>query len=200
MSIQEVIKMGHPTLRLKAQPVPLEEIQTEAFRSLVNDMFETMEEQEGIGIAAPQINVSKQVAIVGIPTDNPRYEEQMDEQEGDEEEDPFEAIVIINPVIKPQGDTILGFWEGCLSVPGLRGYVERPDHIITEFYDMEGKKQELELKGFPAIVFQHECDHLEGKLYVDRITDITKLSYIDEYMEYIEESDEMEEEQESDDQ
>lgn len=179
MAIKEVIRMGHPTLRLQAQAVDLAEIQTDAFRELVQDMFDTMNEQEGIGIAAPQINVSKQVAIVGIPADNPRYEDEI------EEEDAFEALVVINPVITVQGDETQGHWEGCLSVPGLRGYVERPNNITVDYYDLEGQKQQLSLEGFPATVFQHECDHLEGKLYVDHIKDMKQLSYLDEFVEYI---------------
>lgn len=180
MAIKEVIRMGHPTLRLKAQPVDLTEIQTDEFKQLIQDMFDTMNEQEGIGIAAPQINVSKQVAIVGIPSDNPRYEDELEDAED------FEALVVINPTIKPQGSDIQGHWEGCLSVPGLRGYVERPNNITVDFYDLDGQKQQLSLEGFPATVFQHECDHLEGKLYVDHIKDMTKLSYIEEYMEFAE--------------
>jgi peptide deformylase len=170
MAVKEVIRMGHPTLREVAQKVSLEEINTPEFKSLIQDMFETMDEQDGIGIAAPQINVKKQVAIVGIIN------------EGDE----IDAMVVINPVITPLTEDLSGNWEGCLSVPGLRGYVERPDHIKVQFLDLEGVEHNMEFTGFPAIVFQHECDHLEGKLYVDRIKDPTKLSYLEEYSEFIE--------------
>ncbi len=171
MAVKEVIRMGHPTLREVAEEVSVEEISTPEFRSLIQDMFETMDEQEGIGIAAPQINVKKQVAIVGIIN----------------EDDEIDALVVINPKITPLTKELAGNWEGCLSVPGLRGYVERPDHIKVQFLDLEGKENNMEFSGFPAIVFQHECDHLEGKLYVDRIKDPTKLSYLEEYCEFIEE-------------
>lgn len=180
MAVREVLKMGHPTLRVKAQPISQEEILSTEFKELVADMFETMEAEDGIGIAAPQIGVSKQVAIVGVPKDNPRYPEV-------EEEDPevdFDILVVINPTITVIDATKSGFWEGCLSVPGLRGYVERPSKIKVEFTDMEGKPQVQEVSGFAATVFQHELDHLDGVLYVDHVEDKTKLAFIDEYLEF----------------
>jgi peptide deformylase len=188
MAVREVIKMGHPTLRVKAEPVPAEEIQTEEFKALVQDMFETMEAEEGIGIAAPQIGISKQVAIVGVPKENPRYPE----VEEDEEDFGFDILVVINPKITVLDEEKMGFWEGCLSVPGLRGYVERPKKIKVEFLDLEGNEQTIEASGFGATVFQHEIDHLDAVLYVDRVEDKTKLAFIDEYMKYIEPDEEEE--------
>jgi peptide deformylase len=180
MAVREVLKMGHPTLRVKANPIPLEEIQSREFRNLIQDMFETMEKEEGIGIAAPQIGISKQVAIVGVPKDNPRYPETPES----EEDDDFDILVVINPKVTVMDETPSGFWEGCLSVPGLRGYVERPSKIKVEFTDLEGEAQVMEVSGFGATVFQHELDHLDGVLYVDRVSDITKLSYMEEYLEF----------------
>ena len=181
MAVREVIKMGHPTLRVKATPVDPEEIQTPEFKQLVADMFETMEAEDGIGIAAPQIGISKQVAIVGIPKDNPRYPE----VETDEDEEPdFDILVVINPTVTVIDEAKSGFWEGCLSVPGLRGYVERPSKIKVDFTDMDGKQHSKEVDGFAATVFQHELDHLDGILYVDRVEDKTKLAFIDEYLEF----------------
>ena len=174
MAVREVIKMGHPTLRKVAEPVSLDEIKSPEFKKLIEDMYDTMEEQEGIGIAAPQVNVSKQVAIVGMINDD----------------DEIETLVVINPKITPLTEDKSGNWEGCLSVPGLRGYVERPSHIKVEYIDLEGKTQTVEYNDFSAIVFQHECDHLEGKLYVDRITDMTKLAYLEEFSEFIEPTEE----------
>lgn len=170
MAVKEVIRMGHPTLREVAAKVSKDEINTPEFKSLIQDMFETMDEQDGIGIAAPQINVKKQVAIVGMIN----------------EDDEIDAMVVINPKITPLTTEMSGNWEGCLSVPGLRGYVERPSHIKVEFLDLEGNENIMEFTGFPAIVFQHECDHLEGKLYVDRVKDPTKLAFLEEYSEFIE--------------
>lgn len=182
MAVREVLRMGHPTLRVKAQDVSLEELQSPEFKQLIQDMFETMEEEEGIGIAAPQIGVSKKVAIVGIPKENPRYPEMEDQ----EDEDPFEILVVVNPKITVTDESKSGFWEGCLSVPGLRGYVERPKAISVDYIDLEGNAKTIEASGFAATVFQHELDHLDGVLYIDRIEDKTKISFIEEYMEFIE--------------
>lgn len=170
MAIQKVIRMGHPTLRVKAEPISQDEIKSDSFKQLITDLFDTMEEEEGIGIAAPQIGISKQVAIVGMP-----------DHEGD-----FQAVVVINPKIEALTSEVSGNWEGCLSVPGLRGYVERPHKIKVNFLDIDGNTQEIILDDFGAIVFQHECDHLIGKLYVDHIKDPTQLMYLEEYMEFVE--------------
>lgn len=181
MAVREVLKMGHPTLRVKAEPIPVEELKSKDFKDLIADMLETMEEEEGIGIAAPQIGVSKQVAIVGVPKENPRYP---DLPEDEEPEVDFDILVVINPTITVLDDTPSGFWEGCLSVPGLRGYVERPSKIKVDYTDIHGEKQVIEASGFAATVFQHELDHLDGVLYVDRVEDKTKLAFMDEYMEF----------------
>jgi peptide deformylase len=173
MAIKTVIRMGHPTLRKIAAPVTKEELQTPKFKQLIEDMYDTMEKEEGIGIAAPQINVSKQVAIVGRIN----------------EEDEIETLVIINPKITPLTEEMSGNWEGCLSVPGLRGYVERPAKVQVQYMDLEGNDHDVTLDDFTAIVFQHECDHLDGKLYVDHVKDPTKFSYLEEFMEYIEDED-----------
>jgi len=193
MAVREVLKMGHPVLRIKAEPIPREEILTREFKELIQDMFETMEAEEGIGIAAPQIGVSKQVAIVGVPKDNPRYPDtdQGQDQDQDEDEDPFDILVVINPTVTVVDETKSGFWEGCLSVPGLRGYVERPKVIKVEYTDLEGQAQVMEAKGFAATVFQHELDHLDGVLYVDRVEDKTKLAFIEEFMEYHDDNDDI---------
>ena len=184
MAVREVLKMGNPTLRVKASPVSLEELKTPEFKQLIQDMFETMEEEDGIGIAAPQIGISKQVAIVGIPNENPRYPAA---EEEDQDEPEFEVLVVVNPTVTVTNPEKSGFWEGCLSVPGLRGYVERPKAIKVEYTDLEGKSQVIDADGFAATVFQHELDHLDGVLYVDKVLDKTKLSFIDEYMEFVEE-------------
>ncbi len=194
MAIKEVLKMGNPTLRVKCSPVDPKEIHTPEFKQLIQDMFDTMNEEEGIGIAAPQIGVAKQVAIIGVPKDNPRYpdveneEAKEDHEDQEVEEDDFEIIVVVNPKITVTDPKIRGFWEGCLSVPGLRGYVERPSGVKVEYLDLEGAPQVIETSSFAATVFQHEIDHLDGVLYVDRVTDKTKLAFIDEYLDYHEES------------
>ena len=152
MSTKPVLRMGHPLLRQIAQNVTSEEIKSEEFNQLIKDMYDTMKQEGGIGIAAPQIGVSKQVTIIELPEDSDRYEEV--------QKTPL--LVIINPILTVIDDEKKGYWEGCLSVPGLRGYVERPQKIKVEFTDLDLKKQTLELDGFLATVFQHELDHLSG--------------------------------------
>jgi peptide deformylase len=182
MAVREVLKMGHPTLRVKSIPVDPKEIHSQEFKELIQDMFETMDAEDGIGIAAPQIGVNKQVAIIGVPKENPRYPDSEPESEDDDSD--FDIVVVINPKITVTDPTLRGFWEGCLSVPGLRGHVERPSGIKVEFLDIDGNPQVIETNSFAATVFQHEIDHLEGILYVDRVSDKSKLAFMDEYLEY----------------
>jgi peptide deformylase len=175
MVARTVIRMGHPTLRQVAEPVALEELKTEEFKQLLVDMYDTMKVEGGIGIAAPQINVPKQVTLIELPENNSRY--------GELEGTPL--MVIINPVLKILTQEHQGFWEGCLSVPGLRGYVERPKKIQIDFINELGEKKHMVVEDFLATVFQHELDHLFGKLYIDRITDTTKISYNEEYSTFV---------------
>lgn len=175
MTVQNVIRMGHPTLRQEAAFVSLDEMRTPAFKQLLNDLYDTMKFEGGIGIAAPQINISKQVALIELPENNERY--------GELESAPL--MVIINPVILNLTTELQGFWEGCLSVPGLKGYVERPKSVQINYLNEDGEKKEIIATDFLATVFQHELDHLFGKLYIDRITDPTKISYLEEYLKFI---------------
>jgi peptide deformylase len=174
MAVQTILRMGHPTLRLLASPLLLSEIGTPEFQELIQDMQDTMDAAEGIGIAAPQIGVSQQVAIIGIEKENPRYPEAEE----------FELITVINPKITILDKTLQGHWEGCLSVPDLRGYVERPIKVQIDYIDPQKQAQSFIAEGFPATIFQHEIDHLLGKLYVDHIKDKELLSFTDEFYEY----------------
>ena len=182
MSTKPVLRMGHPLLRQIAQNVTSEEIKSEEFNQLIKDMYDTMKQEGGIGIAAPQIGVSKQVTIIELPEDSDRYEEV--------QKTPL--LVIINPTLTVIDDEKKGYWEGCLSVPGLRGYVERPQKIKVEFTDLDLKKQTLELDGFLATVFQHELDHLSGTLYIDKIKDTKHLSYEEEFIQFFRNEDTLE--------
>lgn len=175
MTAQTVIKMGHPTLRTKAQNITENEYNTQEFKTLLIDLYDTMKKEGGIGIAAPQINVAKSVALIELPEYSERYGALP--QTG--------LITFINPQITYLTDELQGFWEGCLSVPGLRGFVERPKKIKIDFFDKDFKAQSLIVENFLATVFQHELDHLFGVLYIDRIKDPTKLSYIEEYEQFI---------------
>jgi peptide deformylase len=163
--------MGHPTLREVARPLERDAIRSEPTRRLIADMVETLHDYGGIGLAAPQIGESVRLAIIEIPGGPSRYGELA----------PMPLTVFINPVIEVLDPATKGYWEGCLSVPGLRGFVERPQHMRVRYTSVEGEAKELELKGFYATVFQHEFDHLDGKLYVDRLTDTRLLVFEQEY-------------------
>ena len=174
MAVKKVVRMGHPVFREMVKPLSKEEILFDETKALVQDMFDTMEAEEGIGIAAPQIGISKQIALVGVPADSERYPES--------EETPL--YVVINPKIKNLTEEEQGFWEGCLSVPGMRGFVERPAKIQYRGYDELGMLIEREAAGFHATVFQHELDHLDGVLYIDKVKDTTKISYNEEFAQF----------------
>ena len=175
MTARKVIRMGHPTLRKVAELVDPKILKTPDFKQLLVDMYDTMKVEGGIGIAAPQIDVSLQVTLIELPENNDRY--------GDLEGTPL--MVIINPVITYLTEENQGFWEGCLSVPGLRGFVERPRSIKVDYINEHGEEKSIVADDFLATVFQHELDHLFGKLYIDRITDTTKISYNEEFSEFV---------------
>ena len=176
--IRPVLKMGHPLLRQKAQPFTLEEIANGSYKTIIEDLFDTMEHQNGVGIAAPQIGISKQIAIVSVPTENKTLYKDLTEKEG------LSPLVVINPTIDILKYKLKGFWEGCLSIPGLRGYVERPQKIQVNFLNEEGQQKKMIAENFLATVFQHELDHLDGILYLDKVTDPKKIAYIEEYKKY----------------
>ena len=172
--IRQIIRMGHPTLREVAEPYPLEKIGSKEFHELVKDMRETLHEVGGIGLAAPQIDVLYRLAVIEIKNTESRY--------GEIPLTPFAAYV--NPEITVLGDDTAGIWEGCLSIPNLMGYVERPQHIRVDWTNEKGESKSMEAIGLLATVFQHEFDHLNGKLYIDRITDTTKIAFEDEFLAY----------------
>ena len=174
MAVRRIIRMGHPTLRQVARPVRRSAIGSAALARLINDMVDTLHDYGGIGLAAPQIGESRRLAIIEISTGPTRY--------GDIPSMPL--TVFINPEITVIDPDTAGYWEGCLSVPGLRGFVERPQHIRVSALTDTGKRQEFELEGFLATVFQHEFDHLDGKLYIDRLHHPAKLVFEGEYLRY----------------
>ena len=162
--------MGNPVLREIAEDFSPKEILSEETQSLVEDMWDSMEAAGGIGLAAPQIGISKQLAVIRLQEQSERYPDMKDSED----------FVIFNPKITVLDETEQGFWEGCLSIPGLRGYVERPRNIRVDYLDEDAKPKSIEIDEFLATVFQHEIDHLIGRLYVDRMKDITTLTYEDE--------------------
>jgi peptide deformylase len=174
MAILDILRMGHPVLRTEAALYPAANIGSKAFLSLVKDMRETLHASGGIGLAGPQVNIPYQVAVIEILDSGSRY--------GDIPTLPF--AVYINPVLTIIDPTTAGYWEGCLSIPGMMGYVERPQHIRVDYMDEHGAAQTMTLKGFLATVFQHEFDHLWGHLYVDRLKDPSLFAFEAEYRQF----------------
>jgi peptide deformylase len=164
MAIREILKMGDPRL-LRVAP-PVREFGTPELNALITDMFDTMEAANGAGLAAPQIGVDLQLVIFGF-----------DHSERYPDAPPVPRTVLINPTITPLSDEVQEGWEGCLSVPGLRGVVPRWAAIRYSGFDPQGHRIEREAEGFHARVVQHECDHLIGRLYPTRMRDLTRLGY-----------------------
>ncbi|KAB2872037.1 MAG: peptide deformylase [Burkholderiaceae bacterium] len=164
MAVREILKMGDPRLLRIAQPV--REFGTPSLRALVDDLFDTMAAARGAGLAAPQIGEDLQLVIFGVEHTD-RYPDAP----------PVPQTVLINPTVTPLGDAMEEGWEGCLSVPGLRGVVPRYARIRYAGFDAEGRPIEREAEGFHARVVQHECDHLIGRLYPTRMRDLTKLGF-----------------------
>ncbi len=166
MAIRPVLRMGDPLLLQKAAPV--EAFDTPELHALIQDMEDTMAHMNGAGIAAPQIGVSLRVVIFGVGA-NPRYP--------DAEQVPY--TILINPTLNPVGENIEDGWEGCLSVPGMRGIVPRYERLHYTGFDQYGKPIDRLVSGFHARVVQHECDHLDGILYPMRIKDLSNFGYTD---------------------
>lgn len=156
--------MGHPVLRRVADPIPLDQIRGPKVQQLIQDMLDTVIEYDGVGLAAPQVHQSVRLVMLCL-----------DPEEG------FE--VWINPILTPTTTQELTSTEGCLSVPGLRGDVSRPCEITVQAYNHLGEAFERSLEGFPAVVAQHECDHLDGLLYVDKV-DTQSLAFLEEFKRY----------------
>ncbi len=165
MAIHPILKMGDPRLLRVAQPVTA--FDTPELHRLVMDMVDTMAAANGAGLAAPQIGVDLQVVVFGTGAPNPRYPDAP----------PVPRTVLINPVITPLDAEQADDWEGCLSVPGLRGVVPRWQRIRYQGFDLAGQPIDREAQGFHARVVQHECDHLQGVLYPMRVRDFTRFGF-----------------------
>jgi peptide deformylase len=178
----EIVQIGATVLRHVARRVDPAELQTEHFRDLVAAMHATMKEAPGVGLAAPQIGLSLQVAVVEDP---PEYSEaQSPEQRKRTERDSLPFTVLINPSIEPLGTEMAEFFEGCLSVDGYRALVRRHRHIRAHWTGMDGTRHQQEFRGWPARILQHEVDHLRGVVYVDRMLPrslVTTASWAEEW-------------------
>ena len=169
MTTRRVLRMGHPILLQVAEPIT--ETGTDQLRELIADMWETMHEHGGIGLAAPQIGISERLVVFGL------------EEHTRPDVDAIPPTVLINPVITPLDAETEHGWEGCLSVPGLRGLVSRHNRIRYTGIDENGAAIQREVEGYHARVVQHECDHLDGILYPQRMDDMTQLGFEPEMTE-----------------
>jgi peptide deformylase len=173
MSILKVARMGHPVLRMPARALEAADVKQAVTQKLIDDMIETMHEYHGVGLAAPQVHESLRIFVAAIRPDD---------------EEPLspdaEPMVFINPVVTPIGGEMADDWEGCLSIPDLRGRVPRARMIKVTALNRAGGRIDLTSHDFPARVIQHETDHLDGVLFLDRMRSFATLSFLDEYQRY----------------
>ena len=163
--------MGHPVLRAKARALDKAEIRSAAIQKLIDDMLDTMSEYHGVGLAAPQVHEGVRLFVAALDS-------------GDDDEEESEAIAIINPEITIVGSDVVEDWEGCLSIPDIRGRVPRAREIKVRAFDRTGARIELSAHDFPARVIQHETDHLDGVLFFDRMKSLVSMTFLDEYARY----------------
>jgi peptide deformylase len=169
MSILKVARMGHPVLRQRGRPLEKAELFSPGVQQLIDDMIDTMHEYHGVGLAAPQVHQSVRVFVALL-------EEEPDSSTA--------ATVVVNPEIVPNTSAREEGWEGCLSIPDIRGLVPRITDITLRALDRHGRAVELRLREFPARVAQHETDHLDGVLFFDRMTSMQSLTYLEEYSRF----------------
>jgi peptide deformylase len=169
MSILKVARMGHPVLRHSARPILPKELKTVLLQKLIDDMIETMQEYAGVGLAAPQVHEGLRVFVAHLDPDG---------------RGSGEPMAVINPEIEVIGTQLVEGWEGCLSIPDIRGRVTRAAEIRVTALDRHGKRIEINAKDFPARVIQHEADHLDGVLFFDRMRSFESLTYMEEFSRY----------------
>ena len=167
MAVLKIVKLGSPVLRQIAEPVPPEYIARRAFQQFLDDMLETMAAHEGIGLAATQVSRLEQVVVMECAGEHG-----------------FPQTILVNPVIVGYSPVTAESWEGCLSVDGLRGKVRRHVGVRVNFLNRDGKSVELDASGLYAVCIQHELDHLQGKLFLDRMTDLSTLTQLEEFEKY----------------
>ena len=173
MAILKVARLGHPVIRTPSQAVPKETITSPKLQQFIDDMIETMHEYDGVGLAASQVHVGAQIAVIEA-NENRRYPG----------EGPIPLTVLINPKILQASKKQLTDWEGCLSVNDVRGQVPRAESLEVEAYNRQGKPVKFHAHGFFARVIQHECDHLAGKVFLDRMPNLSTLTHLQEFARY----------------
>jgi peptide deformylase len=172
MSILKVARMGHPVLRAKARPLERSEIRSAVTQKLIDDMLDTMAEYHGVGLAAPQVHEGLRLFVAAL-----------DHGDDDNEED-IVPIALINPEITVVGTDVVEDWEGCLSIPDIRGRVPRAREVKVRALDRNGSRIEVSASDFSARVIQHETDHLDGVLFFDRMKSLASMTFLDEYSRY----------------
>ena len=170
MSILKVARMGHPALRTKARPLDRLELRNPVVQKLIDDMIETMVEYHGVGLAAPQVHEGVRLFVAALDAiDDVRVED---------------VLVIVNPEVVPVGADVVEDWEGCLSIPDIKGRVPRAREVKVRAIDRHGEDIELRAHDYPARVIQHETDHLDGILFFDRMRSLESLAFLDEHAKY----------------
>ena len=174
MSVLNIVTIGAPVLRQPTRELSVEELSTDRWQNFIDDLIDTMHAAHGAGLAANQVGESVRICVIEVKGDNPRY--------------PYKPAipltVLVNPEIELVGDETFENYEGCLSVPDLRGVVRRHSNIVVRYLDRHGEKHELHFHGLSAGTFQHECDHLDGLLFVDRVKDSSTLCTWDNFNRY----------------
>lgn len=170
MALREIVRMGHPVLRAPAEPVPVSALRGAAFARLVDDMVETMRAADGVGLAAPQVGIGWRLFVLEAPGEG------------------REAIplrVVVNPELEPEPGDLVADWEGCLSIPDVRGLVPRHPAVRVRALDRHGMPVEFRVEGFEARIVQHENDHLDGLLFLDRMRDLRSLAFLEEWHRFL---------------
>ncbi|MCB1007786.1 MAG: peptide deformylase [Acidobacteria bacterium] len=176
MAVLPIVRLGDPVLRTAAEPVDPERLSSRKFQKLVDDMVATMRDADGVGLAAPQVGVGLQLFVYEVA----------------DEETPEAAIpltVVVNPMLEPEGHELVYDWEGCLSIPDLRGLVPRHPALRLRALDRQGEPIDRRVEGFEARIVQHEFDHLNGVVFLDRMRDMRSLAFYEEWEHYLREDD-----------
>ena len=172
--ILKVARLGYPSLRTESQPVAVDEIKKPEFQRLIDDMVETMHEYHGVGLAAPQVHLPIQLAVLEVQN-HPRYPDMPS----------VPLTVLINPEVTVIDRSTIDEWEGCLSIPDLRGMVARFKELRVKALDRNGEPLDFIAKDFHARVIQHETDHLKGHVYIDRMPNLRRLGFLDEWQRFL---------------
>ncbi len=180
MPVRPIVRLGHPALRTPAEPVAAERLAAPQLQSLIDDMFETMLEAGGVGLAAPQLGIELQLFVYAAV--DPDVDPEADEPEP-------ELKALVNPALEPRAGELIYDWEGCLSIPDLRGLVPRHPAVRIHALDRHGEPLDYRAEGYEARIVQHEYDHLNGVVFLDRMRDLRSLAYGPEWEEFLTEDD-----------